>query len=150
MAADELGTITAEPTDPGAGSSRAELLTRLDDAAAKSLLADPIAPLMSVQVRHLGGALARPSDSPHGALAEPYALYMFGVPSDPRTAEAIAARQRALAEAVPVSGRKPFTFLNPAEAAADAFAPEALARLRRLKEARDPHGVFRANFPVSA
>lgn len=150
MAADELGAITAEPTDPGAGSSRAELLTRLDDAAAKNLLADPIAPLLSVQVRHLGGALARPSDSPHGALTEPYALYMFGVPSDPRTGEAITARQRALAEAVPVSGRKPFTFLNPAETAADAFAPEALARLRRVKEARDPHGVFRGTFPVRA
>jgi FAD/FMN-containing dehydrogenase len=149
MAVSELGGITAEPTDPGPGLSRAELLTELDDAAAKTLLADPIAPLLSVQVRHLGGAFTRPSDTPQGPLTEPYALYLFGIPADPRTAAAVAARQRGLAEALPVSGRKPFTFLNPAETAADAFAPAALARLRAIKHRCDPHDVFRSNFPVS-
>ncbi|GAA3193821.1 FAD-binding oxidoreductase [Nonomuraea roseoviolacea] len=148
MSPAELGSITAEPTDPGAGLSRAELLTELDDAAAKALLADPIAPLLSVQIRHLGGALARPSDSPPGALAEPYVLYLFGIPADPATAEAVTARQRDIAGALPVSGRKPYTFLNPGESAADAFTPEALARLRTVKRAHDPRNVFRANFPV--
>ncbi|GAT66864.1 FAD-linked oxidase [Planomonospora sphaerica] len=148
MTVAELGTITAEPTDPGAGSSRGELLTGLDDAAAKTLLAGPIAPLMSVQLRHLGGAFARPSDSPHGPLTEPYALYLFGVPADPATAEAVTARQRELSGALPVSGRKPFTFLCPGETAADAFAPAALDRLRDVKRRHDPHGTFRSNFPV--
>ncbi|MEV0417319.1 FAD-binding protein [Streptosporangium canum] len=148
MTVAELGTITAEPTDPGAGSSRAELLTELDDTAAKTLLADPIAPLMSVQVRHLGGAFTRPSDSPHGPLTEPYALYLFGVPADPATAEAVTARQRALADALPVSGRKPFTFLSPGETPADAFPPAALHRLRDLERRHNPHITFRANFPI--
>lgn len=106
------------------------------------------APLMSVQVRHLGGAFARPSDSPHGPLTEPYALYLFGVPSDPATAAAIGARQRALAAALPVSGRKPLTYLNPAETAAAAFSPAALDRLAGIKSRHDPHNVFRSNFPV--
>ncbi|WP_432926262.1 FAD-binding oxidoreductase [Microbispora sp. CA-135349] len=150
MPVSEIGGITAEPTDPGAGLSRAELLTGLDDTTAKTLLADPIAPLMSVQIRHLGGAFARPSDSPHGPLAEPYALYLFGVPADPATAEAITVRQRALTEALPVSGRKPFTFLNPRESVADAFTPAVLDRLRDVKRRHDPHGVFRGNFPVLA
>ncbi|GAA3389279.1 FAD-binding oxidoreductase [Cryptosporangium minutisporangium] len=145
----ELGAITAEPTDPTAGLSRAELLTELDDAAAKTLLAAPIAPLLSVQVRHLGGAFTRPSDSPHGPLTEPYALYLFGLPTDPATADAVVAKQDALATALPGSGRKPFTFLNPRESAADAFAPAALARLRDLKRRYDPAGVFRPNFPVA-
>ncbi|NEA28420.1 FAD-binding oxidoreductase, partial [Actinomadura bangladeshensis] len=149
MAVSELGRITAEPTDPGPGLSRAELLTGLDDTAAKALLAEPIAPLLSVQVRHLGGAFARPSDGPHGPLTEPHALYMFGIPSDPATARAVTARQRALAEALPVSGRKPFTFLNPEETAADAFAPAALDRLRRIKQEHDPHNTFRSNVPVA-
>ncbi|MCP2355835.1 FAD/FMN-containing dehydrogenase [Nonomuraea thailandensis] len=148
MRVSELGGITAEPTDPGPGLSRAELLTELDDAAAKTLLTDPIAPLLSVQVRQLGGAFARPSDSPQGPLTEPYALYLFGIPAGPSTAAAVAARQRGLAEALPVSGRKPFTFLNPAETAADAFAPAALARLRAVKRHHDPHNVLRSNFPV--
>ncbi|GGV09904.1 oxidoreductase [Actinomadura cremea] len=150
MSPSELGAITAEPTDPGAGLSRGELLTDLDDVAVKTLLADPIAPLMSLQIRHLGGAFARPSDSPHGPLTEPYSLYLFGVPTDPGSSAAITAKQHALADALGprLSGRKPFTYLNPAETAADAFAPAALDRLRDIKRAHDPHGVFRSNFPV--
>jgi FAD/FMN-containing dehydrogenase len=140
MAVSELGGITAEPTDPSPGMSRAELLTSLDEAL-DTLLAEPIAPLMLAQVRHLGGALARESDSPHGALTEPYLAYLFGVPTD-----VVAARQRELAAALPVSGRKPVTFLNSEESLSDALGPEAIARLRRIKAERDPHGVFRANF----
>ncbi|GAA0948486.1 FAD-binding oxidoreductase [Actinocorallia libanotica] len=150
MPVSELGSITAEPTDPGPGISRAELLTDLDDVTAKTLLADPIAPLLSVQLRHLGGAFTRPSDSPHGPLTEPYALYLFGIPTDPATAQAVTTRQRAFAEALPVSGRKPFTFLNPDETAASAFTPAALNRLRVLKHHHDPHSLFRSNFPVHA
>ncbi|WP_125775034.1 FAD-binding oxidoreductase [Antribacter gilvus] len=147
---DELGAITNEPTDPGAGCSRAELLTDLDDAVAQVLLAGPHDPLLAVQVRHLGGALARPSDSPHGALAEPFALYLFGVPFTPEVGEAVRARQAAIVAALGdrVSGRKPFTFLAPEESAAAAFGPEALARLRAIKAERDPHGVFRSSYPV--
>lgn len=140
MAVSELGSITAEPTDPSPGMGRAELLTTLDDAL-DTLLAEPVAPLMAVQVRHLGGALARESDSPHGALAEPFLAYLFGAPTP-----AVAARQRELAASLPVSGRKPVTFLNPEESLSDALAPEAIARLRRIKAERDPQGVFRANF----
>ncbi|GAA4691375.1 FAD-binding oxidoreductase [Phytohabitans rumicis] len=148
MSVAELGSITAEPTDPSAGRSRGELLTTLDDVTLKALLADPIAPLLSVQVRHLGGGFARASDSPHGPLTEPYALYLFGIPADPATAEAVAAKQRDLAGSLPVSGRKPFTFLGPDETAADAFGPDVLARLRAIKQRYDPHNVFRANFPM--
>ncbi|WP_240796348.1 FAD-binding oxidoreductase [Streptomyces sp. RFCAC02] len=150
MPVSEVGTITAEPTDPGPGLSRGELLTELDDTAAKTLLADPIAPLLSVQLRHLGGAFAHPSDSPHGPLAEPYALYLFGIPGTPERTEAVAARQRELADTLPVGRRKPFTFLAPGETAADAFAPAALERLRAIKRHHDPGNVLRSNFPVLA
>lgn len=149
MPVSELGAITAEPTDPGAGRSRAELLTELDDGAVKALLADPIAPLLSVQIRHLEGAFTRPSDSPHGPLTESHAVYMFGIPADPATAEAVQGKQAALADALPISGRKPLTFLNPEETAANAFTPEALTRLRRIKASHDPHNTFRSNFPVT-
>lgn len=148
MPVSELGGITAEPTDPGAGLPRGELLTRLDDTVAKTLLAKPIDPLLSVQIRHLGGAFTRPSDSPHGPLTEPYALYLFGVPSDPATAEAVTAKQRTLAERLPVSGRKPVTFLNPSETVADAFTPAAITRLRAIKRRHDPDNLIRSNFPV--
>ncbi|MEV4258200.1 FAD-linked oxidase, partial [Spirillospora sp. NPDC049652] len=144
-----LGSITAEPTDPGPGRSRAELLTGLTDEVAAVLLDRPIAPLLSVQVRHLGGALARPSDSAAGSLDEPFALYMFGIPGEDGGA-AVGERQREIADAlIPhTTGRKPFTLLAPGDRAASAFTPEALDRLRALKRRRDPHGVLRSNFPV--
>lgn len=146
----ELGTITNEPTVPSPGILRGEMLTALDDTVVDTLLAEPIAPLFGVQLRHVGGALARPSDSPHGALTEPYVLYFFGVPVSPEVAEGVVARRGALLEALGdyVPGHKPYTFLSAGERAADAFGAESLARLRAVKRARDPQGVFRSNFPV--
>ncbi|MQY06500.1 FAD-binding oxidoreductase [Actinomadura macrotermitis] len=146
-----LGSITNEPADPAPGIGRTELLTDLDDAAVEALLAEPIAPLLGVQLRHLGGALARPSDSPHGPLTERYSLAMFGAPFTPGGPPAVRARQQELARALAprVSGRKPFTNLVPGDSAADAFAPDALDRLRRIKQKRDPHRVLRSNFPVA-
>lgn len=146
MSVAELGTITAEPTEPSPGRTRAELLTSLDDSALDALLGTPIAPLLSVQIRQLGGALGQPSDNPHGALSEPYSVYMFGLPTTEEVAESITAKQADLARTLPTSGRKPVTFLNPAESLSDALPETSLARLRRLKEERDPTGVFRGNF----
>lgn len=150
MTAAELGGITAEPTDPAAGLSRTELLTTLDDDAAAALLAEPIAPLVGVQIRHLGGAFAAGSDSPHGPLRESYAIYMFGLPINPEIAAAVTAKQHALTESLPVSGRKPVTFLNPTESLADALAPTSVDRLRRIKADRDPANLFRSNFSAIA
>lgn len=115
------------------------------------MISEPIDPLLSVQLRHLGGALARPSDSAAGQLAEPYALYMFGIPSSPHAAAAVRTRQQEITQAIApyLGARKPFTFLTPGETAAAAFTPGALERLRRIKRLRDPQGVFRSNFPVS-
>ncbi len=143
----ELGSITADPTEPSAGVSRAELLTRFDEDTVAALLAEPIAPLLAVQVRHLGGALLRESPTPHGPLREPYAVYLFGSPGlAGATVDAIADRQQRLADALPISGRKPVTFLRPEESLADALPAASLERLRQIKRERDPNGVFRANY----
>lgn len=148
MSVADLGQITAEPTDPGPGQSRSELLTALDDAALDALLRDPIAPLMGVQVRHLGGALAGPSSSPHGPLTEQYAVYMFGVPTSADVADSIRAKQAELTASLPASGRKPISFLNPTEHLSDALPATSLHRLRQLKEDYDPAGIVRGNFPL--
>ncbi len=142
----DLGTITAEPTDPSPGLSRGELLTGLPDDAVKALLASTIDPLISLQLRHLGGAFARPSDSPHGPLTEPYALSLYGRPSP-----ATQARQREIVEALTpyITGRKPYTALGPGDSAAAAFAPASLSRLQDIKRRRDPAGVFRGSYPVN-
>lgn len=146
----ELGSITAEPTDPSPGRSHAKLLKGLDDEVIKTLLAEPIDPLLSVQIRHLAGAFAQPSDSPHGPLTEPYIMNMFGLPFNPERAAAIDTRQRELAHALaPYTGRrKPFTYLATGDTAADSFGESALSRLQQIKLDRDPHKVIRSNVPV--
>ncbi|MEV6429335.1 hypothetical protein [Nocardia sp. NPDC051463] len=53
-----LGDVTAEPTDPSPSLARGELLTDLGDAVIKTLLNVPVAPLVDIQIGHLGGALA--------------------------------------------------------------------------------------------
>ncbi|MGP4103041.1 FAD-binding oxidoreductase [Nonomuraea sp. KM90] len=154
MAVADLGDITAEPTDPAPVRSRTELLTGLDDAAAEALLDAPMEPLVAVQVRHLGGALAaaRPDAGPSGPMSEPYMAYLLGGAFNPEMAAAVGDRQRAFAEQLGplVSGRKPYTMLGGGDRAAAAFSEPDLARLRDIKRARDPHGVLRANFPVRA
>ncbi|MFD0475826.1 FAD-binding oxidoreductase [Nonomuraea thailandensis] len=149
-----LGAITDEPTDPAPGRSRAELLTGLDDTAAKALLDTPLEPVLAVQVRHVGGALAatRPGGGPSGPMTEPYLLYLLGLALNPELSAAVGARQQRFADDLGalVSGRKPYTMLGAGERAAAAFAERDLARLRDIKRARDPRGVLRANFPVLA
>ncbi|NUW38346.1 FAD-binding oxidoreductase [Nonomuraea sp. SMC257] len=146
-----LGGIADEPVDPSPSLSRAELLTGLDDAVLEALTAEPLAPLLNLHLRHLGGALAEagPAGGAGGALAEPYLLYLLGLRL-PGLAEAVPARQEELVRRLGgrVSGRKPYTFLVPGEGAAQAFGAEALTRLREIKKSRDPGQVFRANFPV--
>jgi hypothetical protein len=153
-----LGAITAEPTDPGPGASRGELLADLDGLVAKTVLDGPIDPLLSVQIRHLGGALARPSDGAAPALTEPYSLYLFGVPSTPEAAAAIRTRQEEIVRALApvISGRKPYTYLAPGETAAprprrcdlrqlprDALIALRGGRIREKQDARRSPEVYR-------
>ncbi|MEV3983451.1 FAD-binding protein [Nonomuraea sp. NPDC049758] len=143
----ELASICDEPVDPSPGVGHTELLTRLDDEVAGVLAGEPIEPLLAVQVRHLGGAVARPVEGGGAVerLAEPYLVHALGLPS-PEVAERMERLGKSL---VPFStGRRPFTMLHGGEQAAAAFSPETLARLRDLKRARDPLSVIRSNFPV--
>ncbi|QLY32766.1 FAD-binding oxidoreductase [Nocardia huaxiensis] len=144
-----LGDICAEPTNPSPAISRAELLTDLDEETVKVLLGEPVAPLVNIQVRHLGGALTRPGSGARGPVREPYLLYLLGL-GLPQLRDAVGAKQRAFVDALGphVSGAKPYTFLSPADSVATAFDEATLARLRAIKQARDPQRVIRANFPV--
>lgn len=146
VAVADLGRIAAEPTAPAASLPRAELLTGLDER----LATEPIEPLISIQIRHLSGALAGPGSGASGTLDEPYLLQMVGAGPDPDLARAVRAKQARFVERFEsvIAGRKPYTLLAPGETAADAFTGPVLARLRELKRSRDPQGVFRANHSV--
>ncbi|MGW4531933.1 hypothetical protein ACWEOI_13385 [Nocardia sp. NPDC004340] len=147
----EIGKITAEPTDPSPSLSRGELLTDLGDAVVKTLIDAPVAPLLNVQIRGLGGALARqrPNGGARVPVTEPYALYLLGL-GLPHLLGAIGDRFEEIIDALgaSITGTKPYTFLAPGESAAAAFDPDTLTRLQQIKRTRDPHNVIRANFPV--
>lgn len=147
----DLGDIAAEPAGPVPSIARSELLTGLDADAVELLLAKPVQPLVNMQIRHLGGALAEPGEGAgaSGVVAEPYLLGLVGL-GLPHTADATRAKQAEIVAdlGASISGRKPYTVLSPGDTAAKSFSGSTLARLREIKRARDPHHVFRANYPV--
>ncbi|MEV0332448.1 FAD-binding oxidoreductase [Nocardia sp. NPDC050717] len=151
MTPDRIGAITAEPTDPTPSLSRGELLTDLGDAVVKTIIEAPVAPLLNIQIRGLGGALAtaEPGDGARGPLTEPYALYLLGL-GLPHLVDEVRAGFATILDGLGthITGAKPYTFLAPGESASAAFDTDTLTRLREIKRTRDPRNVLRANFPV--
>ncbi|MGZ4631697.1 MAG: FAD-binding oxidoreductase [Actinomycetes bacterium] len=156
VAVAELGGILQEPLDPTPAMERSGLLPALTDAAADAFLG-AVGPgsdtmLMIAQLRHLGGALARPSAQPGavGTLSEQYQMFLLGIPAVAELVPPLRASLDAAENAmVPfVSGRKTFNFLGAGQDPSAAYTPAALARLRAIKLERDPAGVIRSNRPV--
>lgn len=147
---DDTGSITNEPTAPTALRQQAMLLGSLSDEVIEFLASAPMDPLLTFQLRHLGGALRRQSNTAAGSLAEPYLANFVGRATTPTAAAATQARVHALRSALGsvVAERVPFTLLAPEQSAAQAFPAQTLARLRDVKEHRDPRGVLRSNHPV--
>lgn len=151
-----LSDICQEPTEPMPTMEWSELLTDLDAETIDKVVdvagADARSALTVLQFRHLGGALARgtAADGPNAAIDEPYLVFALGVPMVPELVPAIAASTAAVQQAVADkrSGRTFYTFLCADADVTRAFPAESLARLRRIKQAVDPRGVFRSNRPV--
>ena len=156
VSVDRLGDICAEPVDPMPASDYSSLMTDFDDDALAALLAEvghqATTPLMIVQIRHLGGALARgrAADGPSGAVTQPYQLFALGVPMSPELAAALELAFTGLQVALDghLSDRTLFTFLGSDADPSRAFEADALERLRAIKRTVDPDGVIRSNRPV--
>jgi hypothetical protein len=152
----ELGAICAEPVDPMPTLEMSGLLADLDDAAITQLLAaagaDSGSPLVVVQIRHLGGALARGTaeQGPSGAVEEPYQVFCLGLPLSPELVAGCELTMAAVTHALraQLTGRTFFTFLGSDDDPTRAFSTDALARLQQVKRSVDPRGVIRSNRPV--
>ena len=147
---EDLATITNDPVEPGPSVSRAELLGRFDADVVAALLAEPIAPLLAVQVRHLGGALTGARPGPRGPVEQEYLLYTLGLAFTPEAGAAVAAKQAELVRALgdAVTGAKLATFLGATDTFADVVTAAEAERLRGLKKTWDPRGRFVANYPL--
>ena len=139
-----------EPPMPGIGDG--VMLDDLDADAVDAILATAgpgtDSPLIVVELRQLGGALAarKPGAPALGSLDGSFALFALGAPMGPGMGEAIGQRLGALKQALaPWSRGKPYlNFAEERVAIGDAIGNEAFARLERVKASVDPDGRFRS------
>lgn len=146
-----IGAVHADPVDPMPAKESMQLLRELPAAAVEALLAvvGPAvpSPLLIVELRLLGGALDAAPAGP-SVLARPaaaFTLMTIGIGVPPVVGATIAASAAAMTATSPWSdGRSLPNFGGPVDASrvATTYTPDAAARLGRLANAFDPHGVL--------
>jgi FAD/FMN-containing dehydrogenase len=151
-----LTELHQDPPAPVPGVSDGWLLDSLDArgaaAIAETARMDGTAPLISVEVRHLDGALGRP-DPNAGVLSHleaSYAMFSVGVPMGPVTGAAIEERigeLRAAAEPW-LSGSTYFNFTERDVDPRDFYPVDAYERLAAIRAELDPDGLFRARHAI--
>lgn len=147
-----IGMVHADPVDPMPSHEDADLLTGLPPAAVDALLAvagpETDSPQVIVEVRQLGGAVARPPKVP-GAVDHrdaAFSLLAIGV-AVPPVAEAVVTHGASIRAALApwTTGHVLPNFTPAAGPArmARSYTPETLARLTALADRYDPHALFR-------
>jgi FAD/FMN-containing dehydrogenase len=150
-----LAEMHMDPPDPLPYHGEGVVLGDLPAAAFDELVAvagpDSGSSLVSVEVRHTGGALARGGET-HGALDRlpgSFLSFSIGMAFDEVSAASTVADVERVIEALAPyrAGR----YLNFEESQADPagfYAPDTYRRLREVKAAVDPDELFRANHPI--
>jgi hypothetical protein len=134
------------------------MLAELPSTAIEAFVAaagpDSGSPLVSAEIRHLGGALFRSSES-HGALdtfdAE-FLTFGIGLAFDDEQLRGNRDQLRLLRKALTPydSGRRYLNFTEEKTDVSTFYKPGAFRRLQAVKTAVDPDDVFRANHPIPA
>jgi len=153
-----LGALHMDPLEPVPGFVDGLLLANLPPAAVDALVeaAGPGSgsPLLSVEVRHLGGALADAAPD-HGALAALDAGFAGATVSlvpNPDMAAAVERHAAIVRSALAPwdAGRNYFNFAERSTEAADLFPPAACERLGRVKAQYDPQNLIQSTHPIPA
>jgi len=152
-----LQHVHMDPEHPVPGRGDGMLLDDLPAGGIDALVAaagpGSGSPLLSVEVRQLGGALGRPAAG-GGAVSHlnaDFALFGVGIAMTPEMGAAVAAQVEVIREAL-APWEAETTYLNFAErevAGDRIFGPYAHHRLRAVKTAYDPADLFRSNQPVA-
>ncbi len=151
-----LTELHQDPPHPMPGIGNGWLLDGFDAEAATAIVAaagmDGTSPLLSLEIRHLGGAAGRPSPN-GGALSHigsDYVLFALGVPMGPVSPEAIEDKLDEVKE-----GSGPWdgggAYFNFAERRTDPrtfYADGVYERLLEIRAEVDPDRLFRANHPI--
>ncbi len=141
-----------DPKTPVPGIGDGLLLDDLPVEAIDAIVSAGVQPLVSLEIRHLGGALATPSTN-HGAAGSidaGYAMFTVGVAITPQLGAAVAKAvdQAKAALARWESARACFNFSDRPIDAARLYPPRTYQRLRTIKAAHDPSGLFVANHSI--
>jgi FAD binding domain/Berberine and berberine like len=109
-------------------------------------------PLLSVEVRHLGGALRR-ADASHGALASieaGFAMFAVGTAMTPEMGAAVKAHLEVLQSVLARwdAGRDYLNFTERRVRGERFYGDLTHRRLQAVKSAVDPEDVFRSNHPI--
>jgi hypothetical protein len=148
-----LGGLAGDPTDPLPALGHAALLDRVGPEATDALLALAGAgadtPLTSVEIRHLGGALADagPALGAAAPLDAQGLVYATGAAPTPEARQRVGASLDEVAAAFAPFAAERSTLLTFAErrSLCDAFAPGVADRLAAITKAHDPDGLFVGN-----
>jgi FAD/FMN-containing dehydrogenase len=149
----ELIELHMDPPQPVPATSDGVFLSGLPAEAVDALVrAEAESPLVSLEVRHLGGELARPrpDHGAIGALDAGFLLAAAGMAPTPELAAAAAAHIAGLRDALG-PWTAPVASLNFADTRRDPgtfWSEESYDRLRRIKAALDPDDLIRANHPL--
>ena len=153
---DGLATLHMDPPEPVPYVGNGCLTDAFPPEAVDALVAvagpGSGSPLLSVEVRHVGGASARVPEGA-GALGRmdgEFLLFALGLLMPPATAHALDAAVARVVGAVAPWGRER-SFLSFAEVPTDIramFEPEAYRRLAELCSRVDPEGLLLANHPI--
>ncbi len=145
-----------DPPQPVPGRGDHQLLADLDADSLAALVAavgpDSGSPLVSFEIRQLGGALGRRGEGSGalGALCGRYLTFGVGIPGSEAEAEAIVASLGDARRALEVvdSGGHYANFTETPVAAASIYGERTLARMREIRTRIDPDGLLRANHSI--
>ena len=151
-----LQQLHMDPEQPVPVESDGALLADAPAGAIDALVAlagpDAETPLLTVELRHLGGALARHTTGggAHPRMDARYVMFAGGIAEAPEIGHAVRAHLRAIKDAL-TPWRAAYDYYNFAETptGADAMLPrEAHRRLRGIKRSYDPDEVIVSAHPV--
>jgi hypothetical protein len=149
----ELSRLHMDPEGPAPGHGDGGMLEDVDGHLIDLFVEHVVGtPLLSAEIRHLGGAVAR-RDSRHGAIdafEAPYITYAIGIAPTPEAHDAVDAALGRLRTML-APWEADHTYLNFAESRRKAntlFSSASYHRLRRIKAIVDPTDLIRSNHPI--
>jgi hypothetical protein len=153
-----ISELHMDPPSPVPYTGEGQMLAQLDAQAIDAFVAaaepNSGSPLVSAEIRHVGGALAR-SAPHHGALVTFDAAFLtfgIGMVFDEDTYLANRAQLALLRKAFAPydTGRRDVNFTEEETDPARFYTADTYRRLRAVKAEVDPENVFRANHPIPA